>query len=201
MATAVDYRGTAPTTRDDLRGLRSYLSQLVGEPFLFARESYGDELTLHFGREVERPRIRGRRSIEGTHILTLRASGWAWKSAVWGALLSEEEWPGTESTPVTLHDLETRPPTPPGERVVGIDVRAVRSDGWPGGIELGLRFGDQSFLTVTPRHDPDDPLCDLADWELFTPYDRRIKAGPGVQWEYSPSNSPAVSTVFDLVPR
>ncbi len=118
-----------------------------------------------------------------------------------GAFLSDEELPGTDSTPVSLGDLETRPPIPPGERIVGIDVRAIRSLDWPGGIELGLRFSDESILTVTPRRDPDDPLCDLADWELFTPYDRYIKAGPGMQWEYSPSNSPSASAVPDLVPR
>lgn len=189
MAAAVDFRGTAPRTRDDVRGLRPYLFQLMGEPFLFARESYGGELTLHFGREVELPPFRGRVLTEGTHVLTLRASVWAAKSVPWAAYLSGDD-PRPGATPVTLGDLEKRPPVTPGDRVLWVEARAVHGVGWPGGIELSLGFSDGSVLDIRPRHDPDDPVHDLADWELFTPYRRYIKAGPGVQWEYAPSDQP-----------
>ena len=189
MVATVDFRGTAPRTPDDIRGLRPYLFQLVGEPFLFARESYGGELTLHFGQEVELPPFRGRRVTEGTHILTLRASAWAAKSVPWAAYLSDED-PGTGGAPVALSELEQRPLVTPGERVVSVEARAFHCVGWPGGIELGIRFGDGSFLEIKPRHDPADPVHDLADWELFTPSKRYIKAGPGVQWEYAASDQP-----------
>ena len=189
MAATVDFRGTAPRTRDDIRGLRPYLFQLVGEPFLFARESYGEELTLHFGREVEQRGIRGRRLTEGTHILTLRASAWAAKSVPWAAYVTDDVV-ATGGVPVTLNEVEQRPLVTPGERVLSIEARTFRGIGWPGGIELGIRFSDGSFLEITPRHDPAEPDSDLADWELFTPYQRYIKAGPGVQWEYAPSDQP-----------
>ena len=189
MVAMVDFRGTAPRTRDDIRGLRPYLFQLMGEPFLFARESYGGELTLHFGQEVELPPFRGRRLTEGTHILNLRASVWAGKSVPWASYISGEDLgPSSNAVPITLNDLEKRPLITPGERIVSIEARAFHGIGWPGGIELGIRFSDGSFIEIKPRHDPEDPVYDLADWELFTPYRRYIKAGPGVQWEYSPSD-------------
>ena len=192
MVAVIDFRSTAPVTRGDLTGLNPYLSQLISEPFLFARESYGGELTLHFGREIELKPFRGLRLTEGTHILCLRASVWAVKSVPWGASVSSEDAdvrPGGGL--VSLRELEARPLVTPGERIIRIDARAFHGVGWPGGIELGLWFSDNSFLEVRPRYDPDDPVHDLADWELFTPYNRYIKAGPGVQWEYSPSDRAA----------
>ncbi|MBX9628768.1 MAG: hypothetical protein K2X82_33550 [Gemmataceae bacterium] len=191
MAAVVDFRGTVPRTRDDVRGLQPYIRQLVGEPFLFARESYGDELTLHFGQEVELPPFRGRRRTEGTHVLTLRASKWWIKSVPRAALVaSDDPGPGLPGVPVTLRDLELNPPITPGERVAWVEVRPFYGVGWPGGIELAFRFSDGSFLELRPRYDPEDAVHDLADWELFTPYKRYIKAGPGVQWEYAPSDQP-----------
>ena len=68
-------KGTGPSP-DDLPGLRGYVAQLVGEPFQFARVSYGDELTLHFG--MLRP-ARSRKLANppyGTYILRLRGSPW-----------------------------------------------------------------------------------------------------------------------------
>lgn len=191
MVATVDFRGTAPRTRDDIRGLRPYLFQLMGEPFLFARESYGNELTLHFGDEVELPPFRGRRLTEGRYVLTLRASVWVAKSVPLASYVAGDDLaPGPGVVPITVQELETRPPITPGACVVWIEARAFRSIGWPGGIELGIRFSDGSFLEIRPRYDPTDPVHDLADWELFTPYKRYLKAGPGVQWEYSPSDQP-----------
>lgn len=169
---------------EDIRGLRAYLSQLIGEPFLFVRESYGDELTFHFGREVASPPIRGRSFSEGTYILNPRASIWSAKSAAWDAFLCGDAIPSTAATLVTLGDLERTPPITIGDRIDGVEVRVVSGIG----IELALRFGDDSVLWVQPCLDPDDPTRDLADWELFTPYQHWIKAGPGVIWEYAESD-------------
>lgn len=191
MVVATDFRGTAPRTSGDVRGMRPYLAQLLGEPFLFARESYGDELTLHFGPEVELPPFRGARRTEGAHVLALRASVWALKSVPWAALVSGDEpaaVPG--AVPVELSELEKRPPIAPGARVTRIDVRAFHGIGWPGGIELLLQFSDNSVFEVRPRYDPADPAPELADWELFTPFRRYLRAGPGVQWEYAASDQP-----------
>ena len=53
----IDLRQARKRSPDDVAGLYSYLAQLVGEPFQFARVSYGDELTLHFGIS-SRPNLR-----------------------------------------------------------------------------------------------------------------------------------------------
>ena len=191
MVAVADFRSTVPVTHDDIRGLRPFLFQLLGEPFLFARESYGGELTLHFGREVTLPQFRGRETTEGTHVLTLRASVWYIKSSPWSALIMSDdvtEWPHFK--PTDLKELEGRPPIAAGGRVTWIGVRAFHGEGWPGGIELGMQFSDDSFIEIRPRRDPEDDVYDLADWELVTPYKRYIKAGPGVRWEYSASDKP-----------
>jgi hypothetical protein len=61
---------------EDRRELQSLLRQLMGQPFLFFRVSYGDELTLHLGqaRSYPHPRMKGRR--KGSYILSARASHW-----------------------------------------------------------------------------------------------------------------------------
>jgi hypothetical protein len=191
MVAVVDFRGTTPRTQGGVHGLRQYLFQLMGEPFLYARVSYGDELTFHFGREVELPPFRGRRRARGSHVLTTRASVWMLKSVPWASLIASDNWPAGVGSPIAPHDLENRPPITPGQRIVWIGAREFFGEGWPGGIELGLQFSDGSFLEVRPRYDPADPVYDLADWELFTPYNRYIKAGPGVVWEYAESDRPA----------
>ena len=50
----IEFRQATGLSHDDLPGLQANLAELVGEPFQFARISYGDELTLHFG-DLGRP--------------------------------------------------------------------------------------------------------------------------------------------------
>lgn len=59
---------TDDTAPDNLSDLQVYLAQLVGEPFRFARVSYGDELTLHFGdlRPSRSPKV-GKFFLRGVH--------------------------------------------------------------------------------------------------------------------------------------
>jgi len=52
MISFVDLRATRERSADYLE-LRAYLQQLVGQPFLFLRFSYGDELTLHVGQPTQ----------------------------------------------------------------------------------------------------------------------------------------------------
>ena len=76
----IDLRCPKKSSHVDLPGLQAYLAQLVSEPFRFARVSYGDELTLHFG--VLRPARSPKRKHKsyGAYILGLRASPWILKS-------------------------------------------------------------------------------------------------------------------------
>src|SRR4051812_16074990 len=80
MTGAIDLRGVYKPAGPDDASLRSYLSQLIGEPFLFARVSYGNELQLHFGtpREAKSPKLRNR--VRGSYILGVRGSAWHLKS-------------------------------------------------------------------------------------------------------------------------
>ena len=47
--TRIDLSQEQKSSGQDLSGLKSHLAPLLGVPFRFARVSYGDELTLHFG--------------------------------------------------------------------------------------------------------------------------------------------------------
>ena len=55
------------------------------------------------------------------------------------------------------------------------------------GVGLTLEFGDGSRFVVIPDDQPDDGTP-LADWELFTPYDRYLACGPGPVWSYQRSD-------------
>ena len=69
------------SVHDRCRQLESIFTYLlVGEPYLFGREAYASELTLHFGTErgYGHPKLKGK--TRGTHVLSLRASAWLLKS-------------------------------------------------------------------------------------------------------------------------
>ena len=77
MATRLIDLGHALTASvDDMPGLEACLTQLVGEPFRFARVSYGDELTLHFGdlRPQRSPKLQQQ---YGTYVLGVQGLGLA----------------------------------------------------------------------------------------------------------------------------
>jgi hypothetical protein len=62
-----------------------------------------------------------------------------------------------------------------------------------------LSLSERSTLIVLPAppsppgegEGEADEGDDLADWEVFTPYDRYFRVGPGQQWSYLESNKPA----------
>src|SRR5438105_13093047 len=60
----------------DLTGLGMYLQQLVGEPFLFFRQSYGGEVTIHFGIPRERRSAKLKNKARGSYVLAVRGSLW-----------------------------------------------------------------------------------------------------------------------------
>ena len=70
MATnLIDLGHTRAPSHDDLPGLFADLTQLVGEPFRFARVSYGDELTLHFGDLEQARSVKLKDKRYGAYIL------------------------------------------------------------------------------------------------------------------------------------
>lgn len=155
------------------------LLRLVGEPFLFARRSYGDELVLYFGeRRADPPRvIKGRefRYEYGTYSLHLRGSAWVAQGAA-----------GTrDSSTIADGPRDIELPTAAGARVTATIPFAVDR---PDGVGFGLRveLSDGSTVVVVPTPDdeasataPDGtPLPPLADWELHSPHGTLV-VGPG----------------------
>jgi hypothetical protein len=208
MVGVVDLRSTYESTSGDLAGLEFYLQQIVGEPFLFLRQTYGEELTLHFGapREASSPKLR--RRIRGSYVLALRASNWRFvsrsqlvlaladPSIVPDQLIGPSPAPDSfRPSPIELADLEQNPPITPGVRV---DVAKPFAADFFFGIGLFLVFDDQSRLTVRPSVGPSpenhEVSQEIADWELFTPHDRYLRVGPGTRWAYLPSDREATTS-------
>lgn len=177
MVEVVDLTAVRPPGPGDPAGLRAYLQQLVGEPFLFAARSYGDELRLHFGEARERKSARRPGQVRGSYILGLRASGWVVKPAV-GARV------------VFSSDAESTDPAPDLGLVPGTKVTAADPTRSAGGYGLALTFADGSSLVASPSPEPDPadiPGSPVADWELLTPHGRVLTAGPGPVWGYDSS--------------
>ncbi|HEX4608814.1 MAG TPA: hypothetical protein VH092_11475, partial [Urbifossiella sp.] len=155
------------------------LFRLVGEPFLFARRSYGDELVLHFGeRRADPPRvIKGRewRYEYGTYSLHLRGSAWEAKGAS-GA---------RDSSTIADGPREIELPTAAGARVTAVIPFPVDRPEVTG-FGLRVELSDGSAVVVIPTPDGDEsatapdgtPLPPLADWELHSPYGNLV-VGPG----------------------
>ena len=192
MVLAIDLRDVREPAIGDTDGLASYLQQLLGEPFLFFRPSYADELTVHFGslRQSHSPKLKKR--MRGSYVLTTRGSIWVLLSGQAHSLTLAEpfiKFPANGCKKVELSDLEAVPPVKPGAQVVWA---MPYQDELFGGFGLSLSFSDQSRLLLRPSpalHDKPDSesLPEIADWELFTPYERYVRVGPGHQWAYLPS--------------
>lgn len=170
------------TESGDLPGLQSCLTQLVGEPFRFARVSYGDELTLHFGdlRPAKSPKLAGK--AYGGYILGLRGSPWVLKSGSAPLVRTADAEAGGVAR---NEDLEADPLIAPDARVISMRAFAVQpAEAW--GVEL--RFSDGSSMRVLPTlSGADDPadagLPLIADWELVSPAGL-LTAGPGLTWSF-----------------
>jgi hypothetical protein len=196
MANILDLRTVFKPTGPDLPSLRSYLSQLVGEPFLFARVSYGNEFMLHFGAplEVSNPKLRNR--TKGSYILAARGSAWLLKAGTMPAVVEAGMVPFYELSPpyhpISAVDLERGQFVLPGARVVAAEPFVSSPTGHFG---LLLSFTDGSSFTVTPT--PWEAEIDeegapevtpvIADWELLTPHGRYLWVGPGRRWGYEES--------------
>lgn len=189
-ANLIDLRQARKPAPDDLPGLQAYLAQLVGEPFRFARVSYGDELTLHFGdlRPARSPKLP--KHLYGAYILGLRGSPWILKPGSEPLVLTAG-LPAV-GTPLDKEGLEAG-------RYIAVDslvLSAVPFVAQPvNGYGLQLRMADGATLLVVPSQpEPEAPgdelLPELADWELISPRGL-LSAGPGPKWSFEPSKGPA----------
>src|SRR5437868_466461 len=113
MVTAVDLNSIRKPAANDAAGLLGYLQQLVGEPFLFFRPSYGDELTLHFGTPKEAVSAKLKERVRGSYVLTLRGSIWTLVSVKDKFLAfsnTQEKISPANLKPLELADLAKSPP-------------------------------------------------------------------------------------------
>jgi hypothetical protein len=188
----VDLRQAQEPSHDNLPGLYAYLSQLVGEPFRFARVSYGDELTLHFGdlRPGRSPKLKHK--LYGAYILGLRGSSWVLKLGsepvviTAGAVFAPS--PPSFGKPLGKEELEAGKFVEPESRVLAASPFVVKP---ANGFGLQLRMSDGSTLLVLPApSEPEEPedegLPQLADWELSTPRGL-LSAGPDLEWSFTPA--------------
>lgn len=178
----------------DIAVLRAYLRQLVGEPFLQARFSYGDELTLHFGeaRPSHSPKLVHR--IQGSYIVATRASSWCLK-AVSGPTLIIAMSDSRATVPqgfksLTPEQVEANQLMTPGTSILAADVELMQSSETTA-FNCSLVMSDGSSLVIVPEieaaTDREGTVNDVADWEVFTPHERYLRVGPGATWSYLPS--------------
>ena len=188
----IDLRQTQKLSHDNVAGLSAYLAQLVGEPFRFARVSYGDELTIHFGdlRLARSPKLKHKSY--GLSILGVRGSAWMLKSGSEAVIITS----GMVSSPALAaigqplrkEDFEAATFLQPESRVLAAIPFVVNP---VGGWGLQLRISDGStFLVLPTSPEPEAPedegLPPLADWELATPRGL-LSAGPDLDWSFTPT--------------
>lgn len=194
MITFVDLRATRERSADHAE-LRAYLQQLVGQPFLFISFSYGDELTLHFGQtqSYDSPKLSHLR--RGSYVIAARASSWFLSSQTSPSLVIGTEEPlsfsSQEAQPLAPQDLEAREVIKAGVRIVAVDAIRLKTSAkasYAFGLSMSLQDGTSAFVLPLPDSD-NDVVSGVADWEIFTPYDRFLTVGPELRWSYLDSTS------------
>ena len=194
MISSFNLQDIQESVEDDLTGLGLYLQQLVGEPFLFFRESYGGELTIHFGIPKERKSRKLTNRVRGSYVLSVRGSLWMMIAVEKRILVLSDppkQMPAAELKKLSAIDIEKSPPVRPGSQLVWA---LPHVDDLSGGIGLALGFSDQTRFIIRPEppysedaNSDDEDLPEIADWEMYTPIGRYLTVGPGQKWAYLPS--------------
>ncbi len=198
MISRIDLRATLQRSSDRAE-LQTYLQQLVGQPFLFLQFSYGDELTLHFGRLGQSSSTSSSslaRLSKGSYIIGARASSWFVTAQMSPYLLVARSQPASRAqkhfTQVTPEQLEASEFLRPGKRIVAVNTSTLGTrtrSAYAFGLSVLLE--DDAALSILPsatskRH---HRKHEVADWEIFTPYERYFAVGPGARWSYLPSRT------------
>jgi hypothetical protein len=192
MVVAVDLRHPYQPSSIEIAGLWARLQQLVGQPFLFFRLSYGEELTAHLGtpKEAMSPKLRSR--VRGSYVLTFRGSLWSLSSGPEQTILLADPFSvpaGSHARQVDIREIEKAPIISRNAPVITASP-FIASD--TGGIGLLLSFADQTTLVIRPSLETDvspEDLPQIADWELFTQHGKYLRVGPGLKSAYLPSGS------------
>jgi hypothetical protein len=197
MLATIDLTGIEPASVDSA-ALQAYLQQLVGQPFLHFRFSYGDELSLHFGQPRAYSSPKMKHLMKGSYILGTRASNWYIRTASPPAVIvgaqQFQAQPANGFKHLTELELEASNFVQRGANIVCVyAVPYALVDASPSGCGLSLLLSDGSSLLIMPEstEDAGPTEDDIADWELFTPYQRYLRVGPRMKWAYLPSNNSA----------
>ena len=181
----------------DLSDLQAMLKQLVGQPFLFFRVSYGDELRFHLGdlQSDSNPRMRGR--TKGSYIVGARASLWMVYSAPQHVLAtSDDDRARPSETQAVARWVDIKTIETGGFITPGSIITSAGADHSAPGFSLRLHFSDGSTAYTRPAPDPDEVEpdgeegspdvggLDIPDWEVLTTHQRILKVGPGPRWSY-----------------
>jgi len=173
---------TGGVSLEVLSELKKELAATIeGLPYLFARSTYSNELTLHFGSERGHTHSKLQGKVRGSHILSVRGSAWLLQSGVRPVLVGCGvdliSPPPDEVKPFNVTALESGALIGPGAtvaRATPITVAHVNA------IVLRLDLDDGSVFTIlpTPPGKEDTDLPEPADWELLTP-SKVLRVGPG----------------------
>ncbi len=188
----IDLRDVSRCSPNDLVALQAILAQLIGEPYRFARVSYGDELTLHFGDLRVARSAKLHKHLYGAFILGLRGSPWVLKAGseplVVTAGVSWDFVAARFGKPISKEELETKQFIEPESRVLAAVPFVVKP---VNAVALQIQLSDGSSLSVLPTlpeaEEPgEEELPELADWELISPRGL-LSAGPGLKWSFQPA--------------
>lgn len=181
MSTAeLNLGGVSPELLDKVGTILD--SGFRGLPYLFARLTYGNELTLHFGTERVRnhPKLEGK--VRGTHILSVRGSAWLLHSGMKHVMVGCGILPlgPQKAKPFNVTALESGAMIGQGATIAKATPLAVELTN---AIGLDIEFSDGSgFLILpTPPDDGEGELPEPSDWEFLTP-DKVLRVGPGPKY-------------------
>jgi hypothetical protein len=193
--TVIDYNLTHQPTKGEFGQLVALARQLIGERVLFGTIGYPRELTIHFGTPSAFKGPEGIVITEGSSVLGAIGSAWRIKSSQQGRNVTDYAgFPSARNEPfISESEVEKFV-----EQLGGVTVRDVDVFKTEFGYGLRVSLSDGSLIEFypTPDHfeieieaDEDFPIPP-PDWELFTPYKRYLRVGPGTEWAYLPSDEP-----------
>lgn len=191
MYGVVDFRKKHESSTEGYVNLLALSNQLLGQPLLFVRRSYPDELNLHFGTPLEIPAPKGKTLVRGSYILGTVASTWTFKIASLGLALYSTDSTSSVGSPTAFETLNEETLDTHLSKMGGQTVTGVKIVAQPFGYALWVELSDSSVFSIIPTA-TEEPLSEesseIPDWELFTPYRHYLRVGPGSKWAYLPSD-------------
>lgn len=143
--------------------LDAIANRVIGEVCWKTTLGYGEELTLHFGKQIPYTHPSMADKYKGTWILGTCGTAWQIDKPSGATITSSDR---LDHLKQEIHQLESNV------------LRSLRI-GYPV-LNLVLNFSQGSLLTITPSVHDDE--FDLPYWELFTPDHQVLKVGPKSSW-------------------